>query len=684
MNYFFLHPDSKRKHSYQIYIALLLSAFFMLVSCADQKGKYHRDSKEYGITSENFTGSWWDYYERGRSYSDGKFYTEAISDFQQAIKGSEEDKWHARTNDTHFMDYFPHRELGVVYYQKDLFSKAISELEFSIGTAPSAKAHYFLNKARAAKLRLDGTDTSAPEITVQGTVGQIITNKFSHTVSGVVIDDTYVASITVGDKQVPIELAQKYQKFSIEMALKPGQNIIQVIATDLLGKSSETKVEILCDRSGPLIEILQINDVGTSKIVSGVVSDEGGLKSLLVNGIPWNITGAFDAYGFKFDITKNIHELVATDKAGNVTRALLDEEYMDTDQLLTIQIAPLETYSNEFSESYQPLRAANTSPSVEDKDPPFIKLGDISPVLVTYDNFILLKGEVIDLSPIHSLSIDGEPISNNNGKKIYFSLLQKLEEGNNEFVVVAIDVHGNKAEKKISIERKVKNINQIINRMSVAVLPFNHKSDESTIGELIHDQMIDSILEQKRFNVVEHKGIDSVLRELKLSSTELADPDQTADIGRIVAANAILVGTVIESPESVEIIGRLIDTETATILSSNDIFGEDKSFSALGNLIDSLTFKFKKDFPLVEGIVIEVKDKEVLLNIGKDQKIKQNQMLICFRDEIEMKHPVTGRIIGGEPEILTVLKINEVFEKTSKARLSSYEKIKPFDRVITK
>jgi len=41
----------------------------------------------------------------------------AISDFQAAIRQREKDQRRARTCGMHFIDYFPHQELGIVYFE---------------------------------------------------------------------------------------------------------------------------------------------------------------------------------------------------------------------------------------------------------------------------------------------------------------------------------------------------------------------------------------------------------------------------------------------------------------------------------------------------------------------------------------------------------------------------------------
>lgn len=670
-------------------VLIFIFAGLLIPGCADQQGKYIKDGKEYGATGGSFSGRWWNYYERGRSFADGGFYQEAISDLQKAVEGRDQDQWRARTYGMHFMDYFPHRELGVVYYQRREYDLAIAELEGSVLSAPSAKGYYFLNKARGAKILREGTDKGPPKLAVEGKSGAIMTNAFTHVISGVAEDESFIASISAGDIRVPIDLALKRQLFTMELPLAEGTNEFRIAAADLTGKTAGLDLEIISDRSGPVIEILRVEQQNGQEVVQGVVSDEHGVKSLVINNRPWKITGASNAYNFKVVKPDGGMTVVAADEAGNITRAELSGEDLEIDSLLNPQLAQASVnssypWSRVVSDAGSPLAVTPAPP--EDTEPPYVKLEDLNAIQETFDEYVLLEGMAADQSPIHSISINGEPVSGKNGKKLYFSKLRKLVEGDNEFLIVVVDSFGNRVEKKVVITRKVQNIRQIGARMSVAVLPFEQKGEVSLAGDLIHDQLIDSFLEQKRFNVVERKKIDAVLRELKLSSSELVDPDRAVELGKIVAANAMLAGTVVESPDSVEIIGRIIDTETATVLASNDIFGEDKSFSGLGDLLDGLAFKFKRDFPIFEGILIEVRGgDEVLIDIGAEKQVRPNQRLICYREGMEIKHPVTGRILGAEPEILGDLSVSEVFEGFSKASLEKQVgDVKVYDRVIAR
>ena len=56
----------------------------------------------------------------------------------------------ARTYGMHFIDYFPHRELGIVYYEMRKMDAAKKELELSLVHFPTAKARFYLDRVRKA------------------------------------------------------------------------------------------------------------------------------------------------------------------------------------------------------------------------------------------------------------------------------------------------------------------------------------------------------------------------------------------------------------------------------------------------------------------------------------------------------------------------------------------------------
>jgi TolB-like protein len=451
-----------------------------------------------------------------------------------------------------------------------------------------------------------------------------------------------------------------------------------MVVTDLAGKTTDQDLEIFCDRSGPLVEILEIENNADTRIVRGIVSDDGGLKSLKLNGSPWKISGRSTAYNFKFSLPEGGAVLAVEDRSGNITSAVLAENKGDYDPLLHPLDADLEPYPPSRPEE-PAASAANTPLSAPgtalptDEDPPIITLKSSGPNQVTYEDFFLLEGMIVDSSPVDSFSINGEPMSIRNGSQLYFSQRQQLDRGDNAFPVTAVDIHGNRSEKAVTLHRKIQNIRQISSRLSVAVPAVEYLGEATHPVELARERMIDSFRQQQRFNIVKH------------TDAHLSAPAEAGESGKSTAADAVLAGTIIETADSLEIIARLIDAETAAVLATNDIFSEDKSFSSLTNMLDTLAAQFKRDFPVVHGMLTDVGENEVTINIGADKHLKPGMLMICYRDGLQIRHPVTGRIIGVEPEILGENRVKEVLADSSKASLGKqHGKIKVYDRVIGK
>jgi hypothetical protein len=58
------------------------------------------------------------------------------------------------------------------------------------------------------------------------------------------------------------------------------------------------------------------------------------------------------------------------------------------------------------------------------------------------------------------------------------------------------------------------------------------------------DTLEEALVSSNRFTVVDREHISSVMRELKLSSTDLADPGSAARLGKVVTAGALIFGDV--------------------------------------------------------------------------------------------------------------------------------------------
>lgn len=679
---------SRARHSSAVMLLFLLAA--LLSACAG-KAPDIPASGQHGAPQAPFVSRWWGYYQRGLSFALQGAYRQAIKDFQLAIDKKEHDQWQAEIPGETIIDYFPHREIGVLHYLQREYSLAIPELEQSIRTAPSAKGYFYLNKAKGAKLRRDSSDDIPPEIVIEGRINKKILEKnCTHAITGVVSDKSQLESVRVGSHTLPLKPAGRQQVFSIEVPLNEGNNDISIRATDVFGNTAEQHLEILCDRRGPLIEIMNWQEEQDHTAVFGIISDAGGLRSMVVNDQPWKMSGTSTAYNFRFTLLEEPLSINALDLTGNRTIALIADDKPiagpHQEQSASMADSSVDSPPPEGIASEKDLPFIRViAPPREDRAPPFFQIQEDASFSETYDDNILLTGFVDDASPIRSLSLNGEPLPIKNGRRIYFSSLQNLFEGNNLFLFTAVDDHGNQAVKELTITRKIRNINRIRARLSVAVLPLSYQGPDTSLAGLVHTGMIASFRSLDRFAIITPPETGTKKPDGEPASAFAPDSEESIRWEAGIRPDTFINCKITDSPEGLEIVARLVDSKTGTILATHDIYTENKEPANLQPLLDFLAGRFKEDFPIVHGILSQVGENEVALNIGAEDGVQPNQLFICYRQGLEIRHPVTGKLVDAEPEIVAELRVTEVSAHSATAVVTEkHGPLRKYDRVIAR
>lgn len=693
-------------------IHILLACLFLVsyAGCAasKEKKKFIRGEKEYGVTRGLFRGKWWNYFERGGSFLEGKFLEEAEHDLKKALRKRKKDKRRARTYGLHFIEYFPHRELGIVYYYQGQFDKAEEELKLSLKQEESARAKFYINKALQQILKQEGADKEPPVVRLQSPVEGLLTSKLEIDVAGVVTDDSYVSEVAIDGKPVFIELAEKKIHFSGRVKLKPGENQILITATDLTGKTSFVKIPVTVDRQGPLLSIESIKQLGHDQFeLSGRISDKNGVaqlkfsdKSIAIenkNEMPYTVV-INGAPG-----TKVVFE--ATDIAGNTTRGDIElqavstelrEEVAFTNEILkplfaaaqnrTTMTDGLPSYSGIISGNYDQLLLA--SAKAPDTTPPFVKLRKgIKESQTVFQPSFFLEGEAMDMGGIVSFTINDEPVILKPAVKFYFNYLAELKPGENQFKLIAKDRQGNVIEKIIIVFRKKSVIHDTSSRLAAAILPFLESADPRDLTPIFGDSMVGALNELARFRITARGEVfKKIMQELKLSSSDLADKSTALKLGKVVSAEVVIAGAIKETATSMQIFARVIDTETAEVIIATDVYGEDKTVSGFRYLVGGLAWKIVNQFPMIEGMVVKVKGKNVFFDAGSEKNVKKNMRFIVYR-KAEIDPELADLITEDIMEPLLEVKVKKVFKKVAQAeiiRTLGESPVQVKDLVITK
>jgi tetratricopeptide (TPR) repeat protein len=118
------------------------------------------------IVNGVFSTEWWEYYKNAKRLAEAQKWEEAINEYLNAICLNDTDRSRARTYGMHFIEYFPHRELGIAYYNLGDLKRAEMELQKSLSLEKSVRAYEYLEKIKGGFIPSTPAAISTSTITV--------------------------------------------------------------------------------------------------------------------------------------------------------------------------------------------------------------------------------------------------------------------------------------------------------------------------------------------------------------------------------------------------------------------------------------------------------------------------------------------------------------------------------------
>ena len=100
-----------------------------------------------------------------------------------------------------------------------------------------------------------------------------------------------------------------------------------------------------------------------------------------------------------------------------------------------------------------------------------------------------------------------------------------------------------------------------------------------------------------------------------------------------------------------------------------------------------LAKKFVSSLPLIQGSVIRLDAGNIMLDVGRTGGLKKGIKCTIYREGNEIKHPVTGEILGIETTIVGEIQITDPFDKYASGRITHTVQGKTInvgDKFITK
>lgn len=720
-------PEASQKEALSRLLLHLPCALVLLIlslaGCAIERGPvFVKDGQTYGVTSGlTWRGRWWNYYERGNSYASGAFWSEAIADLQAALAQQHTDERDARTYGLHFVDYFPHRELGIVYYRLGRYMDAIHELETSLRNVDTARAKFYLNRARREQLRHDGRTLALPRLVLDGPADGLRTNRRTLTVMGRAESSAHIAAAAVQGQALFVELAEPRLPLAQEVALGEGRNAIEVTAEDLLGRVARAQVTVYVDRRGPLVSLERvavIESAGARRVrVEGVLSDDSPVQRFTLAGRSVAVRPE-DAWEFHEDVPLAADTTAlpfeAEDAAGNVTRGevalppaaasppgIREGKRLQPPPRTPSPPAPLPwsrwaALAPGTVLADLPTAPAGPPPSLPppERTPPVI-VTTLAETQTVYDDEILLGGAIRAAEAIVAFSINGASQLPGNAKgrprtrQLFFGMLVPLQVGENRFLLEAQDATGLASQRQVVVTRQVPEVLQLASRLHIVVPPLGREGETSLLGATAYDHLLAAFVQQKRFRLLERQRLEDILREHALSRTGLVDPAMAIRLGKLAAAEGTVLGTVTQkTPQALEVTTRFIDVETGEQMATADVYGEDLTLPDIKALMQGLAWKLQQYFPLVEGRVLDRQGSLLTVDRGsRHAPLQQHMKVLLFRDPVRARPRSTGGALGQETAALGEARVKEVAAVMSKVTLlpaARASDVQTLDRFITK
>ena len=183
-------------------------------------------------------------------------------------------------------------------------------------------------------------------------------------------------------------------------------------------------------------------------------------------------------------------------------------------------------------------------------------------------------------------------------------------------------------------------------------------SERDGMSIVLTSELAEQLKASGRVKMVERVVLDKLLEELNLGSSELADPETSLKLGRVLSARVIGTGTLFNLPDGMLLNMRLVDTETTAVdkvitmqMSSGTPHSKDLyelNRRILGSII--------QDHPL-RAYVVEVKEGKAMINLGADQGVVVGTKFDVVEDAKEIEYK--GKKLKSSPGVMGQLEVTK-------------------------
>jgi hypothetical protein len=207
-------------------------------------------------------------------------------------------------------------------------------------------------------------------------------------------------------------------------------------------------------------------------------------------------------------------------------------------------------------------------------------------------------------------------------------------------------------------------------------------SEASASG--IADTLLDALINTKRFEIVERERLNTLMEEQGLALSGCTTTECFVQVGQLAGASKVIVGKVSKVGETYTANVRVVDVFLGKVELSES--AESDSLDGLLSVTRDMAARLAENIPVV-GTVVSVSGDTVKLDLGKQEGVKEGDVVELYRLGEEYYHPDTGAFLGRDIEELGEAKITKVLadelseaEYTGDTPPMTGDKVRPAER----
>jgi len=541
-----------------------------------------------------FRGQWDDFYLRGLNCIEQANFVQALTDFQSSLErrppSRQFDRRMVRTYGMHYLDYFPNREAGFVYYLQHQYKKALKYLEKSIQSEPSAKAYYYRNQTlKKLQTSYDSPILALSEPCVTTDIWQ---SRNEIQIQGIAYDQQMIEKITIQDHPVFIDDGRKKIEFYKRLFFDEGNHDIRIQAKNIGGTIKQKQITLHVDQTGPSISIEKSSRADTIAIYA---QDFSGQLTLTIDQTQiLSVNKSELRYLHKWPSNKSEIIVCVADRCNNRTCARVDHSQIFHEPQLSGLIA--EKTKDIQSDAY--VSNIHTISELIDID-----IDQQDPVTV-FDTQILISGKISASRPVASVMINDTQVPIQAGKHIYFSRKISLDVGKNTVHILAKTLSGQCQRATIQAYRKIPSVLKLENRYGLSFNHFNINGMEQ-VNRINRLFTFTDKTGQEIFAMAESFERDflKALHEkhrFRINYSSQFERDLTGTL----PYQGSLLGDAYVSRFGLEISARIVDNQTSAVLGIKDVYRENKGNIEIQSMAQELSEKIHQSFPVICGKIV--------------------------------------------------------------------------------